>query len=180
MNAGSVGSVYSLRARNSLTTKRNPSSSMKARLLLFAWLVAATPFALARDARSPFDTSSSPNAQAASNAKQERWEQILIPRRESAGLRLGKSDMVLGGPAIDGIRRHRPSADESLGRRFLGLPIVRLFVPSPSPTPPGGGRYFAWGESDRPWVALAEGGAAGRSSNDPVTHEAQSLISIRR
>ena len=153
---------------------------MNAKLLLFTCFVAAGPFALARDARSPFDTSSTSKTQAASNSKQERWDQILIPRRESSDLRFGKSDLTLSGPVIEGLRRKPPSEDRSLGRRFLGLPVVRLFVPRSSPSPPDDGKYFAWGESDRPWAAIAERAATGRSSNDPVTHEAQSLISIKR
>ena len=153
---------------------------MNAKLLLFAGLVLAAPFALARDARSAFEATSSPDAQASVNSRQRRSDQLLIEKREARGVRFGQSGLMLSGPLIEGTRRQRPPAEQSLGRRILGLPIVRLFVPRPSPSPPEGRSYFVWGESDRPWAAIAEGAALRRSSDDPVTHEAQSLVSIGR
>jgi hypothetical protein len=112
-----------------------------------------------------------------SKNEMERYEHILREKPEPSGIQLGKGDYVMTGPLIDGIRRKKLPPDASVGRRLLGLPIVRLFVPQPMPSPPGGGRYFRWGKSDLPWTAVA--GGAVSTEADPVRHEAKtSLISV--
>lgn len=111
------------------------------------------------------------------NTNPKYWERLLEERKAASGIQLGQSDWQVTGPVVNALKQRPLPANASRGKRFLNLPIVRLFVPRPMPTPPGGGRYFLWGESDRPWVAVAQGAPAG----DPaVTHEAQSLISISR
>lgn len=111
------------------------------------------------------------------NTNPAHWERMIEQRKTSSALQIGKSDFTITGPLVDGVRRKRTTGERSLGKRLLGLPIVRLFVPLPMPSPPGGGRYLLWGESDRPWVSVAQGVPAG----DPaVTHEARALISVSR
>ena len=128
--------------------------------------------------QSKFNATASPKARAEWNTNPAHWDQIISQKRETPELRIGKSDYVVSGPLIQGLRRQRASADRSLGKKILGLPIVSWFVPQPMPSPPGGGKYFRWGESDRPWTAIASGAAPG-SGNDAVTHEAKtSLISV--
>ena len=154
---------------------------MKARLLLLLTIsFGAADAAFAREEPSHFNsTTTTPKAQTQWNTDPKYWERVLRAPKDLPDLKIGKSDYVIGGPLIDGLRRRRPAPDLSRGQRFLRLPIVRLFVPQPMPSPPGGGRYFLWGESSRPWTAIAEGAAAGELSN-PITHEAPSLISISR
>lgn len=153
---------------------------MKAKLcLLFTLLLATTGVAFARDESSHLTATTSPKAQTHWNTDPKYWERVLRTPKDLPDVKLGRSDYVISGPLVDALRRRRSSPDLSLGKRILRLPIVRLFVPLPMPSPPGGGRYFLWGESSRPWTAVAEGAAAGELSN-PVTHEARSLISISR
>lgn len=111
------------------------------------------------------------------NTNPAHWERMLDQHKASTALQIGRSDFTLSGPLVDGVRRSRTTDERSLGKRLLGLPVVRLFVPLPMPSPPGGGRYLLWGESDRPWTSVAQGVPA----RDPaVTHEARALISVSR
>jgi hypothetical protein len=155
---------------------------MKMKLLLPAILLALAPFAQA-EAPQPKDgvsTSTSTPGRVEWNTNPAYWERALSEKRVFPELRLGKSGFVIRSPVVEGFRRQRSAGDRSLGKRLLGFPIVRLFVPQPMASPPGGGKYFRWGESDRPWTAIAQGSAAGDLSN-PVRHEARtSLISIGR
>jgi len=160
---------------------------MKTKLLLAASLVVLTAIAHAGDSPTnsgvsvSTSTSSSANAQTEWNTNPGYWERVLIQKRDSQDLQMGKSGWVLKGPIVEGLRRQRSTGDRSAGQRLLGLPIVRLLVPQPMPSPPGGGKYFRWSDSDRPWVAIVEGAAPGSSSNNPVTHEARTtLVSIGR
>lgn len=148
-------------------------------LLLFAISLEVTGVSSAGDVQSLFNATPTPKAQTQWNTDPKYWERVLRETKELPDVKLGKSDYVISGPLVDGLRRRRSSPDLSLGKRILRLPILCLFVPGPMPSPPGGGRYFLWGESSRPWTAVAEGAAAGDLSN-PVTHEARSLISISR
>lgn len=147
-------------------------------LILFAAL-AATDVSAADDTAARHDFQSSPAAQTPWNTDPRYWERALREPKEYRDLKIGRSDYVIRGPLVDSVRRRRATSNESPGRRFLRLPIVRLFVPQPMPEPPGGGRYFLWGESSRPWSALAEGAAAGELS-DEVRHEARPLFWIGR
>jgi hypothetical protein len=61
---------------------------------------------------------------------------------------------------LEEFRLHRYASDRSLGQRVLDLPVIRLLIPQRIPSAPGGtGHYFAWGDSSRPWTAIAAGGA---------------------
>jgi len=160
---------------------------MNAKLLLSASFVSLAAIAHAGDSPTKSSVSTSTSTTTSANARTEwntnpaYWERVLIQKRDSQDLRLGRSDWRIKGPVVEGIRRQRSTGDRSAGQRLLGLPIVRVFVPQPMASPPGGGKYFRWGESDRPWVAIAEGAAPGGSTGNPVTHEARSsLISIGR
>ena len=83
-------------------------------------------------------------------------ERVIREPVESSSLRLGKSDWVLGGPAVDSVRLREPKSKRSAGIRIRELPILRLFVPKPMPSPSGEGKYFRWGESSRPWASIAD------------------------
>jgi hypothetical protein len=116
---------------------------------------------LAADPQTRFDASGTVRDSTGWDTSHEHWDRVLSEKRDS-GLRLGKSDFVVEGPLIEGFRRERFSTDRTVGQRFLGLPVVRLFVPTRMPSTPGGtGKYFAWGESNRPWAAVAQGTPAG-------------------
>jgi hypothetical protein len=153
---------------------------MNMKLLFPAILFALATFAQAEDSPPKYGVSTSAPSRTEWNTNPAYWERALSEKRVSPELRIGKSGFVIRGPVVEGFRRQRSSGDRSLGKRLLGLPVVRLFVPQPMASPPGGGKYFRWGESDRPWTALAEGAAAGDLSN-PARREARtSLISISR
>jgi hypothetical protein len=146
-------------------------------LLAVSFGIAGAVFA--GDESSLFDTTSPAQARTERNTDQLYWERALRESKELPDVKLGKSDYVINGALVNGLRRGRSSPDLSLGKRILRLPIIRLFVPDPMPSSPDGGRYWLWGESSRPWTALAEREAAGDLSN-PVTHEAHTLIFISR
>jgi hypothetical protein len=136
--------------------------------------------ARADEAKSKFDASASPKPDAAWNTSPAHWDEVISRKSTTTDLRLGKSDYVVSGVLVEGLRRRRSTQDRSLGKKILEFPIVRLFVPQPMPSPPGRGKYFRWGKSDLPWTAIAEGAAPGKIDN-AVTHEANvSLISIHR
>jgi hypothetical protein len=160
------------------TTRPNHVDSANENAKLLSLLVALFffgPPAFAQNQSTTVTSASGPTA--TWNTNPEHWERVLRTPADSPPLKLGKSDWTLSGPITDGLRRRRSAPDRSLGKRILSLPIVRLFVPGPMPTPPGGGRYLLWGDSDRPWITVAQGAPAG----DPaVTHEAKSLISFGR
>jgi hypothetical protein len=107
------------------------------------------------------------------------WERVLREKPESSGVQIGKSGYTASGPLVDAVRRRKSLPGDSLGRRILRAPVVRLFVPQPMPKPPGGGKYFHWGDSEHSWTTVVTGRAPGHISNPEVTHEARtSLLSI--
>ena len=161
--------------------KSKSDVAMKIILLLPASLLALAAIAQAEVPPSPSGGAASATTQTERSTNPADWERVLIQKRDPEGLLLGSSGWRIKGAITEGIRRQRSTGERSVGQRLLGLPIVRLFVPQPLATPPGDGKYFRWGESDRPWIAIAEGAAPGKSSSNPVTHEARtSLISIGR
>jgi hypothetical protein len=110
------------------------------------------------------------------DASESHWDRILSERRSITEFRLGGGNFVASGPLIDGFRRERLPEDASLGRRFLGLPVVRLFVPQRLPSPPGGtGTYFAWRNSDRSWSEVVAGVPPG-SAFSPLYNEPQGIL----
>jgi hypothetical protein len=84
-------------------------------------------------------------------AERARIERILRPPGDPLGLRLGQSDYVVTSPFLEGFVRRSARADLSLGEKVLRLPVVSWFRPLPMPKPPGGGRYFLWGERPESW-----------------------------
>lgn len=114
------------------------------------------------------------------DTSRDHWEKLLQQKTPRDEVSLGRGDWKLTGPVVSGLRRTRTTGNRSFMDRLRGIPIVRLFVPLPMPNPPGGGRYFLWGESDKPWTAVACGAVAGDNSN-PTTHESKAyLISVQR
>jgi len=105
--------------------------------------------------------------------------ELLSVKPDQPTVSIGKADLVVSGPLVQTFRRSHGWSDLSLGRKILALPVINLFVPKPMPSTPGGGRYFQWGESSQPWIAVAQGAVAGDPSN-AVRHEALGLISISR
>jgi hypothetical protein len=95
----------------------------------------------------------------------ERMQNFITARRDAPVITLGKSDFVLSGPLVEGLRRLPHEENLSRGKRFLRLPIIRLFVPRPIEIPQGG-KYFAWrsDECSQPWPA-----AASRLQADPTS-----------
>jgi hypothetical protein len=109
------------------------------------------------------------------------WETLITADRDSP-IRLGRSDVTVSGPLVFGLRSSRTPADASAARRFVDLPVIRLFVPQPMPTPPEtSGRYFAWrGSSPRPWANVSTRGGAAAGAYDPTRRDAGALISLSR
>jgi len=88
----------------------------------------------------------------------ERQLDFLFAKRDTPAIALGKSDYVISGPLVAGLRKLPHEENLSLGRKFLRLPIIRLIVPGPMGRPPGGtGKYFAWRNDncDLPWTVAA-------------------------
>lgn len=73
-----------------------------------------------------------------------------------SGLKLGSSDYTFESPILEGLLPRRTSPDASLGEKIMSLPVVRWFRPLPMPQPPGGGRYFKWGERDSAWPSFCQ------------------------
>lgn len=153
---------------------------MKWKTSALAFLLVCTPLAHADGDKPESDAAAQINSPMKWNTDPAHWDGLIKEQSTSPNLRIGKSDYVISGPLIDGIRKRRYSSDRSLGRKILGLPVVRLFVPQLMPYPPGGGKYFRWGESNKPWTAIAHAGG-GAGADNPINHEPQAtLISIGR
>ena len=85
------------------------------------------------------------------------WTVSLAPALPP--LSLSEGDVKLSGPLVDTFRlqaRTENQPNRSLGQRILDLPVVNLFVPQPWPKPTRGGRYFAWGGRDVPWMLVCD------------------------
>ncbi|TAL01073.1 MAG: hypothetical protein EPO07_08840, partial [Verrucomicrobia bacterium] len=128
---------------------------MKARIILLVLLMAGATLARAEERSSSFSTSPTMKW----NTDPAYLDKVLT-RKSDAGIKLGKSDFVLGGPLVEGLRHRHAEPNRGFGQKFLGLPVVRWFVPLPMASPPGGGKYFRWGESEKPWASVAAGAAA--------------------
>jgi hypothetical protein len=55
----------------------------------------------------------------------------------------------------------RPAGERTLAQKFLGLPIVNMFVPGPMPKTSPGGKYFAWGQREESWSVVSARPASG-------------------
>src|SRR4051812_12387282 len=113
---------------------------MKTMISLLCFVSAATAFAADSPGKSDFSAREGiPMTQA------ERRDNFLEMRHHEPVITFGKSDIVLSGPLVAGLRKLPHEEGLSRGQKFLRLPIVRLFVPGPMERPPGGtGKYFAW------------------------------------
>jgi hypothetical protein len=79
------------------------------------------------------------------HSESERWQNFITPRKDISVIAIGRSDFVFSGPLVQGFRRLPHEENLSRTRRFLRLPVIRLFVPGPMERPPEGGpKYFAW------------------------------------
>lgn len=106
-------------------------------------------------------------------AKMRHWDQLLT-RPQTSGTRIGKSDYTFHAPILEGLLPEKLQ-NPSLGRRILGLPIIRLIVPQRMPEAPGGGgHYFAWRDkySKDAWTTTAGWSIGGRplGFDDPAGH----------
>lgn len=127
---------------------------MNAKPLLLCLFSAST--ALAGDPPTHYNSSALPPMPLFSRSRLHAVP--LTPKPETALITLGKSDFVVTAPLIEGLRPLRHTEGMSPGQKFLHLPVIRLFVPGPMPSPPGGtGKYFAWrsSEIDEPWEVRA-------------------------
>lgn len=81
------------------------------------------------------------------------FNNMVTEKPSSPLVALGKSDFVITGPLVEGLRPLRTSEHLNVAQKFLRLPIIRLFVPGPMESPPGTGKYFAWraSDNDEPW-----------------------------
>jgi hypothetical protein len=160
---------------------QNQTTSMNAKMLLLALLLALTPPVRAQDPHRNLDSFMSPKSSTDWDTSLAHWDRLLRERRNSPGLRLGKSDFVFSGPLIEGFHRQRASTDRNLGQKILSLPIVCLFVPQRMASPPGGtGKYFAWGKSSRPWASVTAGIPPGSAFSSSDVEPRTSLILINR
>ena len=154
---------------------------MNVKLLLPTVLLACAVIARAEDSSSKSDVATSANTPPEPNSISSHWDQVLVEKSDDPGVRIGKENWRIKGPVVEGLRRQRTADDRSFGQRLKGLPIVRLFIPKPMATPSDDRKYLRWGKSTEPWPAIVENAARGRSSGDPVTHEARtSLVSVGR
>jgi hypothetical protein len=154
--------------------------NMSTKVLLTMLFVSSAMFAYAEAGTTASHTAPTSISKSDWNTNPAHWDRVIAEQSKMSKLKIGGSDFTVGGSLVEGLHRRPPEQNRSLGRRILGLPVVRLFVPQPMPYPPGGGKYFRWGESDRPWASLSEA-SDGTKSADPVKHESQViLISIGR
>jgi len=82
---------------------------------------------------------------------ESKVERVLRKHESPDGRRLGQSDYVFRSPILEGLIPRQATVDASLGEKILNLPVVRWFRPLPMPQPPGGGKYFKWGERAESW-----------------------------
>ena len=108
----------------------------------------------------------------------ERQNEFLEARRDAPVITFGKSDIVLSGPLVAGLRKLPHEEGLSRAQKFLRLPVIRLFVPGPMEKPPGGtGKYFAWRNenSPLPWPVAASRPVGARGGAD-VRREPDSVL----
>ncbi len=135
--------------------------------------------ASAQESPSNFDSSQYGLGPGQWNTSRSYWDQILSENRVVPEVHLGRSDYVVSGTLIHGLRRQRISSDASLGQKILALPVISWIVPQRMPSPPGGtGRYFAWSGSRNPWSVATPAGAPGSAFNAAYHEPAGTLISI--
>jgi len=111
----------------------------------------------------------------------ERQLDFLFAKRDAPVIVLGKSDFVIGGPLIAGLRPMPHEQNLSVGRKFLRLPVIRLFVPGPMERPPGTGKYFAWRNDDSAmsWTVAASRPVVQKGANMRMEPDS-ALISLHK
>jgi hypothetical protein len=149
--------------------------------ILVACLITLAMPALAEEPSSVLDASATSKTKSQWNLDQKHWDKVLSEKPKSAPIQIGKSDFTVSGSLIDGLRPQRASEERTFAKKFLGLPVIRWFVPQRMvPPPTDGGRYFAWRDSgSRPWTSVAERNIAGADPTNPINHKpTTSLISV--
>lgn len=129
---------------------------MNAKLFLVCFVSAAS--AMAADPPAGFDSTVPFNSTVLppfSIYDSSTWKSDLIKPKPAVPVIVVGRDFVLNSPLVEGLRKLPPQEDLSRGQRFLRLPIIRLLVPKPMPTPPGTGRYFAWRNCSQAWPDAA-------------------------
>ena len=124
----------------------------KAKLFLLCFVSALT--ASAADPPTQFNSTTLSHMPSSGS---EHWQSLLTQKKDMSVIAVGRSDFVFSGPLVYGFRRLPHEENLSRTRRFLRLPIIRLFVPGPMPVPTQGGKYFAWrsDECSLPWREAA-------------------------
>jgi hypothetical protein len=156
---------------------------MNAKPFLAVFLLAGVPMTHAGQVPSKVEvtTSNQPDTTLNINPAPEKWNQVITKKSETPQLQIGHSNYVVSGVLVEGLSLQRSSQEQSLGKKLLNLPIVRLFVPRPMPSPSANGSYFRWRDSDRPWTAIAQTAIADRPFDEAAAHEPGiRLISFHR
>jgi hypothetical protein len=145
---------------------------------IFLLCLLSTPAAWAGDPPTQFSSSVRPGIPI---TQAERQMDFLFAKRDAPVIVLGKSDFVMGGPLIAGLRKLPREEGLSRGQKFLRLPIIRLFVPGPMERPSGTGKYFAWRNDDCPmsWTVAASRPAVQRGANVRLEPDS-ALISLHK
>jgi hypothetical protein len=152
---------------------------MNPRLLFIMWIALGVTSSNGQQSMRGSDNSISSFGTMPWNTSSAYWDRILSENRSARELYLGTGNFVVSGPLITGFRREKLPSDASMGRKFLGLPVISLFVPQRMPLPPGGsGRYFAWKESSRPWSVTASARAPGNVFDGAFNEPQGSVISL--
>jgi hypothetical protein len=127
---------------------------MKAKLLLLCCLSAMT--ARAGDPLTQqFQSSHITTLQPMPLSETLRLQSFMTPRHDRSVITIGRSDFALNGPFFEGLRPLPPDDNLSRGQQFLRLPVIRLLVPRPEPTPSRTSRYFAWRNCPDAWTVAA-------------------------
>jgi hypothetical protein len=150
---------------------------MKTMVFLFCFVPAAVVFAADPPTPSNFSV-----RQAIPLTQAERQREFIESKHTAPVITFGKSDIVLGGPLVAGLRKLPPQENLTLAKKFLRLPVIRLLVPGPMERPPGGtGKYFAWRNDncDLPWVVAASRPVAARGASVRVEPDS-ALVQLHR
>lgn len=151
---------------------------MNAKFLALALFFGATLACAASDVPAQTNTSLSSMPGTSWNTNSMLWLDLTSGTNQPSVLRLGNSDFTMSGPLIEGFRRQPASESRSLGHKLLSLPVVRLLVPQRLPSPPSGGRYFAWHDSRRAWTSIATGSPPGSGFDSLHNEPRSSLITV--
>jgi hypothetical protein len=98
-----------------------------------------------------------------------KWWDLMEPK--APGIKLGKNDFVIDGLAVESFRRSPAARKRTLREKFLGLPFVNPFSPKTQAASIHRENYFAWGQRDSPWTALAD---------RPIPGPQSVLVSVHR